>query len=356
MSRKVQHAATVSRHDVHKNLPPAQSAPGSGSSTDRPGIEAAGAVDTSGKIQHAATASRSDVHKNLSPAQNAPRPRVSKILMPPTATTHADVDRIVPPPPAYAPHYAIPTKHFPETTAPSPFAPIFQLPIENSTSAHGPQKANEPVTPSCHIESENTKCEDHMKDEPDKTSPLRYKNMPQRAMREELKRRGLYSGGPNPDLVKRLEQDDAFQAKQRTAENYDTMDPKDIHSLCATRSIPSQGTTSLLRDRLKAHDKRENRKEPAAPRLSPVISPSGHLPLLETKASRRMLDERPLVPTAKDEPASMTETAEDVGGTLATAKSMKSTGSKMMHDMLPKTIHRACEDCQKGHVCNLPMI
>ena len=105
-----------------------------------------------------------------------------------------------------------------------------------------------------------------MKDKPDKTSLLRYKNMPQTVMSEELKRRGLKSGGPNLDLVKRLEQDDAFQATPRTAENYDTMDPKYIQSLCVTRSISSQGETSVLRDRLKAHDKREYKKKPTVSR------------------------------------------------------------------------------------------
>ena len=355
-SRNVQHAAAASQLDVPKSLPPAPNAPRPSVSTDRPAVKAAGAADTSKIVQHATTASRPDGLKNLSTAQNAPRPRVPQTLLLPIATPHADVDRSVPPPPAYVPHSAIHRKFFPEAPAPSPFPPIFQLPIEDSASAHGPQEANEPVTQTCHIEPEKTKCKDHTKDEPDKKFPVRYKNMPQTAMREELKMRGLHSSGPNPDLVKRLEKDDAFQAKQRTAENYDTMDPKDIHSLCATRSIPSQGTTSMLRDRLKAHDKRENRKEPAVARLGPLMFRSGHLPVLEIKARRKMLDEKSLVPTSKDEPASRTETAEGVGGTLAAAKPKKSIGYKMMHNMLPGNIHRACETCQKGHVCSLPMI
>ena len=191
-----------------------------------------------------------------------------------------------------------------------------------------------------------------MKNEPDKASLVRYKNMPQRAMRNELKRRGLYSYGPNPYLVKRLEQDDEFQAKPRTGENYDTMDTKDIHSLCAKRFIPSQGTTSLLRDRLKAHDKRENKRHPIVPRLSPSMSPSGHLPGLEIKASTKMLDEKqPLVLTRKDEPVSGREKAKAVGETLAAAKPKN---SKTMHNMLPGNIHKACRDCRQNHVCSLP--
>lgn len=298
-----------------------------GVSTDRPAIQATGTADTSRKVQHAATACRPDVPENLPAAINAPRPSVPKTIQPPIATPHANGDRTVPPAPAYAPHPAIPRKPFPEATAPSPFAPISQVSIENSTPAHGPQKVNEPVTPTSHLEPEKSKCADHMKDESDKIPPLSYRNMPQRVLRPELKRRGLLSGGPNPELVKRLEQDDAFQATQRTAENYDTMDPKDVHRLCAARLIPSNGTTSLLRDRLKAHDKRGKKKEPAVPIPISIMSHSGHLPVLETKASRKMLDEKPLVPTTKDERALRTKTAE--------------------------RIDKACEGCQKRKVCSV---
>lgn len=320
---------------------------------DRAAMEAE-AANTSRKVEHAATASRLQFPKNLPPAQNAPRPRVPETLPPRIAAPHANVHRIIPPLTA-APNSAIPEKHLPKATAPLPFAPIPRLPIEVSNSAYGPHKAEEPVTPTSEIERRKTRRERHMGDIPDKSSPMRYRNMPQRAMRKELKRRGLYSHGANPDLVKRLEQDDEFQAGPRTAETYDTMDPKDIRSLCVSRLIPALGATSFLRDRLKAHDKRGDKKEPTVPRLSPPMSPSGQLPGLEIKASQKMLDEKPPVPTSKDEPASRREKANAIGETLAAAKPKNGTFQvNKMHNMLPGNIHQACQDCSNNHVCSLP--
>ena len=322
-------------------------------STYRANMEAE-AADTSRKVEHAGTASRLKFPKNLPPAQNAPRPRVPTMLPPPIATPRADVDRIIPPP-TYAPQTTISKKLSPEATTPSPFAPIPRLPIESPASAYRPQKAKEPVTPTSQTKSAKPTRERHMKDEPDQTSPVRYKNMHQKAMRNELKRRGLLSHGANPDLVKRLEQDDEFQAAPRTAENYDTMDPKDIQSLCVSRLIPSQGATSLLRDRLKAHDKSGDKKEPTVPRLGPSMSPSEHLPGLGIKASRKLLDEKPLVPTKKDEPASRREKANAASETLAAAKPKNGTVQvNTMHNMLPGNIHQACRDCRTNHVCSLP--
>lgn len=335
---------------------PQSIAPPFGISTAPP---ATAAADTHNKVPPAANSLGPNVPENLPPAKTAPRPCVPETLLPPIATPHLDVDKNVPPP-ADVQRPAISRDISPPATAPSPFLPLFQLPIGSSASAYASQKANEPMTPTGQIKPRNTTRKGHMKEEPDKLFPARYKNMTQRAMREELKMRGLLCHGPNADLVKRLEQDDEFQAKPRTNDIYDTMDPKDIHRLCVIRFIPSHGTVLDLKVRLKAHDERENRKEHAVPILSPVVVPSGHTSVPEPKASRRMLEEKPLVPTVKDVPVSKTRAKKSVGETLAATKPKKRIEVKpmhsMLHEMLPGNIHKACYHCRQTHVCIVPSI
>lgn len=179
-------------------------------------------------------------------------------------------------------------------------------------------------------------------------------------MRKELKARGLLCHGPNADLVKRLEKDDIFQATPRTAENYDTVNPKDIHNLCVRRSIPSQGTISSLEDRLEAHDRREIGIEDAVPSFIPLTVSSGPLPALEVKASQEMLEEEPLVRTVKDEPSSVTEVVkmfEETAETVALTKPIQSMECKPMFGMLlGQNIHRACSECRSSHVSSIPTI
>ena len=302
---------------------------------------------------------RPDVPKNPPPTETAPRPRVTKKLPPPAATSHPNVNNDVQPA-ANAPRPAIPKILSPATTASSPFVPLFQLPIANSISECAPQNITEPTTPICDVEPRKDTRKGCVKERPNKESHIRYKNMAQSAMREELKARGLVCHGPNADLVKRLEQDDAFQAKPRTAENYDTLDPEKVRGLCVRRFIPSHGTVSSIKDRLKAHDKRESREEAAGRRLRPVRVSNEALSILKIKASREMLKERPLVSTVNDELASTTETAEieeKMTEIVAPSKHKTCVEFKPMKPMLStKPRHKACIYCRKSKVCSIPTI
>ena len=187
-----------------------------------------------------------------------------------------------------------------------------------------------------------------------------YRDLSQRTMKKELRRRGLVCGGLNADLIKRLEKDDIFQAKARTAEDYNTMDPEDVHSLCVRRSIPSNGTNSMLRDRLKAYDERRFGIEAPGPRLRPLIPPSGLVPALAVKGSREMLEEEPLVPSLKDKSTRMTRIAETIGQaaeTVTPAIPKDYVGFKPTTGMLPgRNIHKVGDGCHKSKVCYIPEI
>ena len=277
-------------------------------SRDLPATAAATAAFTSSNVTPTDTASRPHAPQKLPPPIAAPRLEAPRDLPP---APHPTVNKKVPPA-TTAPRSAISRVLSPGATAPSPFVPLFQLPIATSISACASQKTLEPTIPTGHVGPRQDIGEGCIKEESDKGLRTHYKNMYQDAMRKELKARGLLCHGPNADLVKRLEQDDGFQAKPRTAENYDTMSPEAIHSLCVRRSIPSNGTISSLKDRLKAHDKRESSLDAATPGISPLSIPSGRFSALEVKNNKEMLEEKPLVPTVKEEPAAVTETTDPV--------------------------------------------
>ena len=308
---------------------------------------------TSRDLPAAAAATTAFTPVNLPPAVTAPRPHGLEILPLPIASPRLEARRNLTPaavghhptanekvPPATnAPRSAMSGVHSPVATAPSPFIPLFQLPIAASVSACASRRAHEHTTLTGHgkprqdtgkgcIKEESDKgcikkepdkgCikeksdKECIKEEPDKGFRTHYKNMYQDAMRKELKARGLLCHGPNADLVKRLEEDDGFQAKPRIVENYDTMSLKDIRSLCVRRSIPSTDMISSLRDRLKAHDQGKRRLEAAGPGLSPLSAPCGRLSTLEEKNSKEIIEEKPLMPAVKDEPATVTEAIDPV--------------------------------------------
>ncbi len=302
---------------------------------------------------------RPDVSENLPIAESGPRPRVPVIQPSPAAAPKSDDNKDVPPA-VIAPQAAIHKCLSPAATAPSPILPLFQLPIANSSPTDAPQSMTESSTPIRHVEPRKDTREGSIKEEGKKVLYIRYKNMSQIAMREELKARGLLCHGPNADLFKRLEQDDEFQAKSRTAENYDTMNPQKLHTLCVRRFIPSQGTVSSLKERLKAHDKRETRKETAVRGFSPMRIPSEPPPALEIKDSHTMLEEKPLVPKAKDETPPRIESAEigeEKAGTVIPAKTEKRVESNPMNGIRSgQPIKKACSGCRKSHVCSIPTI
>lgn len=292
-------------------------------------------------------------------AKSGPRPRVPVILPPPAAAPKSDDNKDVPPA-VIAPQAAIPKSLSPAATAPSPFLPLFQLPIASSSPTDAPQSMTESSIPICHVEPRKGTREGSIKEERNKVLHIRYKNMTQRAMREELKGRGLLCPGPNADLVKRLEQDDEFQAKSRTAENYDTMNPQELHTLCVRRFLPSQGTVSSLKDRLKAHDKREPRKEAAVRGLSPMRIPSEPPPALEINDSHAMLEEKPLVPIVRGGSVPRIEAAEIGEGTakiVIPAKTEERVESNPMNGIRSgQPRKKACSGCRKSHVCCIPTI
>ena len=186
---------------------------------------------------------------------------------------------------------------------------------------------------------------------------MSYKYMPQRTLKKELKTRGLKCGGMNADLIKRLEKDDMLQAEARTVEDYNTMNPEDVHSLCVRRSLPSNGPDSLRRERLKAYDERRFGIEVPRLRLRPGIMPSGPVPALANKHSREMLDEKPLVPSGKDKPTMLTRRAEIIrqaAETVTFATPKDDVGSKPTPSMVPgQNIHKAGDGCRKSVVCSL---
>lgn len=294
----------------------------------------------SGDLPATATAATVYTPRYSSSSAVTPRPSVSKDPPPAETAPHPDVNKNVPPA-ADAPPSAIPRNLLPAATTPSPFVPLFQLPIATSGSAYALQTSNEPETPIRHVEAKEDPRKDYTKEEQGKGFYARYKNMPQSAMREELKSRGLLCHGRNVDLVKRLEQDDSFQTKPRTAENYDTMDSSDIFDLCVRRFIPSQGTLPLLRARLKGHDKRVNRKKAAVPRPSLVTVPSEPPSALDT------LEEKPVVPTVKDKETSRTERAGSVKETAEIAAARRCVESKPTNRVLSaQCIRRSCNHCR----------
>ena len=302
---------------------------------------------------------RPDVPKNLPIAESGPRPRVPVILPPSAAAPKSDDNQDVSPA-VIAPQAAIPESLSPAAAAPSPFLPLFRHPIANSSATDAPQSMTESSIPICHVEPKKDTREGSIKEDQNKVLHIRYKNISQTAMSEDLKERGLLCHGPNADLVKRLEQDDEFHAKSRTAENYDTMSPQELHTLCVRRFIPSQGTVSSLKDRLKAHDKREIRKEAAVRGLSPMRIPSEPPPALEIKDSHAILEEKPLVPTAKDESVPRIEAAEigeETAEIVIPAKTEKRVETNPMDGIRSRQPRKkACSGCHKSHVCSIPTI
>lgn len=327
-------------------------------STEPPAIIAATAANPPRNVPSAAIAPQRSIRKDLPPAKT-PRPGIPKAIPRPAVDPHTIVNKKVPPA-VTAPRSAISGNLSPAAAAPSPFVPLFQLPIASSISACALQENHESTGPINHAEARQDTSKGYIIGLPDKGLRLRYQNLTQDAMRKELKARGLICHGPNADLFKRLEKDDEFQAKPRTTEKYDKMNPKDIRSLCFRRFIPSQGTISSLRGRLKAHDNRRNGREAAAPGLSPLVVPSGPLPTPEVKGSRDVLEEKPLEPTVNDGPASMTERTGRSGETaekVALAQPLKSVEFKPMNFIQPRqTIHKACGECRKSKVSSAPTI
>ena len=271
---------------------------------------------------------------------------------------HPDANHNVPPA-ANVPRSAISRDLALVATNPPPSVSSLQSPIATSYSAYAAQDAQKNTNPVGHAAPREEMTKDQIKTEPDQDVHLRYRDLPQRIMKKELKRRGLLCGGPNADLARRLEEDDKFQAEARTAEDYDTMSSKDIYNLCRRRSIPSMGTDSELRDRLKTHDKRKHGIEAAEPRLYPLIFPSWPVPNLETHKSHGRLEEKPLMPTVKDEPIRATEIAETIeqtAGIVTPAIHKDNAKSKSINGLLPTQAIHAGNGYRKSKVCSISMI
>ena len=245
-------------------------------------------------------------------------------------------------------------------SSPLPFDPLSSSTIASSTSSSTLQNTHHQTALSDHAVPRQGTLKAHIQTESEKETDMCYRYMRQHDLKKELKRRGLRCGGPNGDLVKRLEEDDEFQAEVRTAENYDTMNPEDIHSLCIRRSISSNGTDLELRDRLKTHDNRRYGFEAAEPRLNPLILPSRPLSPQEDNDCREMREERRLAPGVKNKPMGVTETAETSEqtperGTPAISKDF--VGFKPINGTLPgQNIHQECNACGKSKVCSIPTI
>ena len=143
-----------------------------------------------------------------------------------------------------------------------------------SASACPKPKVIEPTSPLGHAAQTSKTDKDRVQIKLGEDFLSRYRDLPNRQLRQELKRRGLCcSGGANVELARRLEKDDNFQSEARTAEDYDAMNLQDIYTLCTCRSIPSNGTELVLRDRLKAHDKRKYGTAASNPGLQPSLLP-----------------------------------------------------------------------------------
>lgn len=350
----------------HTSKEPPAIAPRSCISTDSPDSAAAIVVYASGKVWPAISAPRPSPHTGLKPAETAPRHYVSESLLPTAAVFQSEVPEGLPPaavgPPsnvnkpvssaASVPPSAI--SRNPSSTAPSPFVPLVQLPIATSITPPNLPKTCKTTTPIGHTEPRQKKREDCIRTEPDERFQIpRYKNLNQLAMRNELKSRGLYCYGPNAVLVKRLETDDRFQALPRTAEKYDTMEVKKIYNVCASRSIPSAGAVSVLRERLKVHDRRKIGKEATAPGLTSFTTPSAHLPAQGVEASRQMVEEKLLVQISKDELVLAANEIEETTETVTFAEPMKPVDLDSTSNSYRAW---ACEECRWRRVCNVSTI
>lgn len=275
--------------------------------------------------------------------------KVSPAAIVPDSNVNQDV-----PPAANATRSAISRKLSPVAIDPPPFVPSLQQSSSTSSSTCAlPEnyKATTPIAPGVRIPKTQV--------QPDKEIDMHYKDLPQRAMKKELRRRGLLIGGLNAELSKRLEKDDEFQARARTAEDYDTMNPKQIYSLCVRRSLPSIGADSLLRDRLKAHDRRAYGIDAVRPEISPSIQPSWPISGPGNKGSRDTLQEKRRMPTLKDQSSGGTEMAKTMG---QTAETMNPTNPEERAADKPKigmlrgqNIPQACDESRKKKVRSTPI-
>lgn len=281
-----------------------------------------------------------------------PSPILSK--QPATADT-LNVNQNVPPPAANPSRSAISRNFSSRATSCPPFVAVLQPPAVTSLPACVTQNTHEPNTLFDHALPGQQICKGGVEIELGKEVHTSYKYLPQRTLKKELKTRGLKCGGINADLIKRLEKDDLFQAEARTVEDYNTMSPEDVHSLCVRRSLPSNGPASLLKERLKAYDKRRFGIEVPGLRYRPGILPSGSVPALPNRDSRGMLDEEALVPTGKDKPTQLTRRAEIIrqaAETVTSAMPKDDNGVKPTSSMLPgQNIHKAGDGCSKSGVC-----
>ena len=79
------------------------------------------------------------------------------------------------------------------------------------------------------------------------------------------------------------------------------MSPRDIYNLCIRRSVAINDTDSILKDRLRAHDRRKYGIEAPGSRLSPILLPSGPVSPLINRGSPEVFKKRPLVPIVKEQ-------------------------------------------------------
>ena len=261
-------------------------------------------------------------------------------------------------PTAHATCSTISRNTLPRANSCPPVVLSLQPPIATSLTAYTSRETPEPSTPIDHTTAGQKSRKDGIKIQTDSEIHIRYRDVPWRTLHNEVKRRGLLIAGTQAELTKRLEKDDEFQANLRTAEDYDTMDPTNVYRLCVLRSVPSNGTDSLLRDRLKAHDKRRYEIESTGPRSSSSVMPSGPISVVDYKGCQDTLKEKLLVSAVKNISTRTIEVAETIGQatemvTRAIAK--EHVGINPIKGMLPsRNIHEAYSDCRKSKVCKKP--
>ena len=178
-----------------------------------------------------------------------------------------------PPPATHVSRYASTRDLCPRAATCPPFVPSIQPAIATSPTAYASQMTNIAKNPIGHT--------------------ILGQDTSKSATNKELKGRGL---GLIAELAKRLEEDDKFRAKARIAADYDTMSPRDIDSLCIRRSVATNDTESILKGRLKAHDRRKYGTEVPGSRLDPILLSGGPVSALDNEGSRKVHNKRPLLP------------------------------------------------------------
>ena len=243
---------------------------------------------------------------------------------------------------------------YPKAASSPSSVPSIQPPIATPPTAYASQVQYIAKNPIGHtILGQNTS-RSRINVQVDTEIPMRYRDL---AVKKELKRRGP---GLIGELAKRLEDDDKIQDKAKSAEDYDTMSPRDIYSPRIRHCVATNATDPILKGRLKAHDRRENGIAAPGSRLSPIVLPSGPVSTLDDKGSRERPNKRPLVRTVMNTPTLVTDKAQTIGQTakIVTPVIPKDyVGLEPIHAKLPcHNIRKACNEPRRSKVCSISLV